>query len=263
MPAFGKLCFHCGKPNHFQQCCRSKKNVNFINSNLSMNYNYIDSCDIDNENVCVFSLAAGSNEMHIDKWKLNLSILGHDYDFMIDKLAQCTVIPYHIYTHFHNKLHMHTSTITISGFGGSIVKPLGYIILPVVYKKQSYRIRYEVVSNNIAKFYILSDVDSIKLGLIKRIMSLAKSEVPESTKLVMNKYNKVFHGIGKLPGTYELKIRQDAIPVASFARPIPVALREATKRKLGELEQLDRIQKIPVNAPYEWRSNLHIVPKKN
>ena len=46
-------------------------------------------------------------------------------------------------------------------------------------------------------------------------------------------------------------------------RPIPVALREATKRKLDELEQLDIIQKIPVNAPYEWCSNLHVVPKKN
>ena len=106
---------------------------------------------------------------------------------MIDTLARCTVIPYDIYTHFHNKLHMHTSTIAINGFGGSIVKPLGYIILPVVYKKQSYRIRCEVVPNNIAKFNILSDVDSINLDLIKRIMSLGKSELHESTKLVINK----------------------------------------------------------------------------
>ena len=98
---------------------------------------------------------------------------------------------------------MHTSTITINGFGGSIVKPIGYIILPVVYKELSYRIRCEVVPHNIAKLNILSDVDSIKLGLIKRIMSLDKSEVPESTKLVMNKYHKVFQGIGKLPETYE------------------------------------------------------------
>ena len=101
---------------------------------------------------------------------------------------------------------MHTSTITINGFGGSIMKPIGYIILPVVYKELSYRIRCEVVPDNIANFNILRDVDSIKLGLIIRIMSLDKSEVPESTKLVMNKYNKVFQGICKLPGTYELKI---------------------------------------------------------
>ena len=87
------------------------------------------------------------------------------------------------------------------------MKPIGYIILPVVYKELSCRIRCEVVPDNIAKFNILNDVNSIKLGLIKRIMSLDKSEVPESTKLVMNKYNKVFQGIGKLPGTYELKIR--------------------------------------------------------
>ena len=69
----------------------------------------------------------------------------------------------------------------------------------------------------------------------------------------MNKYNKVFQGIGKLPDTYELKV----------ARPIPVALREATKRKLDELEQLGIIQKMQVNATYEGCSNLHVLPKKN
>ena len=106
-------------------------------------------------------------------------------------------------------------------------------------------------------------VDSIKLGLIKRIISLDKSEVPKRTILVINKYNKVFQGVGKLPGTYELKIREDVILVASSARPIQVALCEATKRKLDELEQLGIIQKIPVNAPYEWCRHLHVVPKKN
>ena len=90
---------------------------------------------------------------------------------------------------------MHTSAITINGLGGSIVKPLVYIILPVVYKEQSYRIRCEVVPNNIVKFNILTDVDSIKLGLIKRIMYLK----------VLNwlwTNISVFQGIGKLPGIY-------------------------------------------------------------
>ena len=44
-----------------------------MNSNLSMDNNYVDRYD--NEDLCVFSLAAGSNEMHRDKWKVNLSIL--------------------------------------------------------------------------------------------------------------------------------------------------------------------------------------------
>ena len=64
----------------------------------------------------------------------------------------------------------------------------------------------------------------------------------------------MFQGIGKLTGTYELKIREDAIPVA---------LREATNRKLDGLEHLRLIQKILFHAPYEWCSNLHVVPKKN
>ena len=74
-----------------------------------------------------------------------------------------------------------------------------------MYKEQSYSICCEVVPNNIVKFNILSDVNIIKLGLIKHIMSLDKSEVHESTKLGMNKHNKVFQCIGKLPGTFEIK----------------------------------------------------------
>ena len=94
-------------------------------------------------------------------------------------------------------------------------------------------------------------------------MLLDKSEVPDSTKLVMNKYYKVFQGIDELPCTYELKTREEAIPVASSARPIPGVLREATNSKLDELQQFDTIQKIPVNGSYEQGSNLHVVPKKN
>ena len=60
--------------------------------------------------------------MHRYKWKVSLSILSC---LCFYALAQCTVIPYHVYTHFHKKLNMHTSTITINGFGDSIVKPLG------------------------------------------------------------------------------------------------------------------------------------------
>ena len=35
----------------------------------------------------------------------------------------------------------------------------------------------------------------------------------------------MFQGIGKLPDTYELKIKEDAKPIASSARQIPVSLR--------------------------------------
>ena len=126
--------------NHFQQRCRSKKNVNYMNPNLSMDNNDVDRYDDDNDNLCVFSLASDSNEMHRDKWNVNLSIYGNDYDFMIDTLGQSTVIPYHIYTHFHNKLPMHTSTITINGFGGSIVKPIGYIIITSSYIRNCHTV---------------------------------------------------------------------------------------------------------------------------
>ena len=78
-----------------------KKFLTAFQSRVQKDNNYVDRYDDDTDNLCVFSVA--SNEMHRDKWKVNLSIFGNDYDFMIDTLAQCTVIPYHIHTHFHKK----------------------------------------------------------------------------------------------------------------------------------------------------------------
>ena len=62
-----------------------------MNSSLSMDNNYVD----DNNNMCVFSLA--SNKMHRDKWKVNLSIFGNDYDRYTCTMHSYTISYIHIF----------------------------------------------------------------------------------------------------------------------------------------------------------------------
>ena len=80
---------------------------------------------------------------------------------------------------------MHDSNVVINGFGGSKVKSLGYIMLPVQNKGQTYSVRCEVVQSIVAKVNILSDLDSVKLGLVRRIMFVDKADLPTSTNEIM------------------------------------------------------------------------------
>ena len=272
-PAFGKQCFHCGRFNHYGKMCRNKKTVNYMNNDCSnatddndSTYDKHESHQNTDDNKCeqlnIFSLEANHNNSK-DIWKVSLNIFDNAYDFMIDTLSQCTVIPYNVYSCFRDRLDLHDSNVVIKGFGGSKVKSLGYIMLPVQYKGQTYSVRCEVVQSNVAKVNILSNFDSVNLGLVRRIMSVDKTDLPTSTNEIMKQYSKVFDGIGKLPGKYQLKVKENAIPVARTSRPISVALRAATLKKLEELEKMDIIEKVPIGTPYEWCSNMHIVPKRN
>jgi hypothetical protein len=86
------------------------------------------------------------------------------------------------------------------------------------------------------------------------------SEQPQS---IIDEFADVFQGIGKVLGEVSLKVDPNVNPVAHHPRPIPVALRDMVQVKLGELEQQDIIERIPVGTPTSWCSALHVVLKKN
>ena len=54
------------------------------------------------------------------------------------------------------------------------------------------------MQSNVAKVNILSDFDRVNLGLVRRIMSVDKTDLSTSTNEIMKQYSKVFEGIGKL-----------------------------------------------------------------
>ena len=104
-------------------------------------------------------------------------------------------------------------------------------------------------------------------SIVKRVNNnkgcSSTSSIPPSAQAVYKQYADVTQGMGKIPGKYALKIYENAQPVAHPPRPIPSALRDATKKKLDEMEKLNIVQKVPVGSPAPWCSALHLVHKKN
>ena len=100
--------------------CRNRKIVNYMNNDCS-NATYNDSTYDNHEshqntddNKCeqlnIFSLEANRNNSK-DIWKVSLTIFDNVYDFMIDTLSQCTVIPYNLYSCFRDRLDLHDSNV--------------------------------------------------------------------------------------------------------------------------------------------------------
>ena len=69
--------------------------------------------------------------------------------------------------------------------------------------------------------------------------------------LVMNKFHKVgataklFDGLGKIPGQYELKLRSDSEPFAITApRRVSILLLETVRNELEQMKDLGGIRKV-------------------
>ena len=63
-----------------------------------------------------------------------------------------------------------------------------------------------------------------------------------------------FEGIGKFPGTYQIYLREDAIPVVHTPQKCPIAIQPLVDKKLDKLLEQEVI--VPVTEPTDWVSSL-------
>ena len=78
---------------------------------------------------------------------------------------------------------------------------------------------------------------------------------------ILMQYENVFHGIGCLPGEYDLEIDPSVTPVQVRPRKIALSMKEYVKAKFDVLETQGVIEK--VDSPTPWISHLHPVRKYN
>ncbi len=76
----------------------------------------------------------------------------------------------------------------------------------------------------------------------------SKEKVPPRLKPMITKYDKVFHGIGKLTGVQvHLHINKEIKPVVQPIRRIPFSIREKVENELVRLQKEDIIE--PAKGP--------------
>jgi len=223
-------------------------------------------------------LVSNVNEKHVStisklnhiKWIVNLELCNPMNDkqslpFKIDTGADCSCISLDTYTKCIKRGLVNSHTL-IAGISAPAVQPAGKVDIEIFYKGKKYNLTCEVIDQNIPNLIGLND--SLMLNLIRRVDHVDKlltnvaCKYPES-KAILSEFNDVFQGVGKIPGEISLKIDTNAIPVAHPPRPIPVALRNAVKDKLDQLENEGIIVKIAPGIPTRWCAPMHTVLKRS
>ena len=63
-----------------------------------------------------------------------------------------------------------------------------------------------------------------------------------------------FEGIGKLPGSYHIYLKEDAKPVVHTPQKCPIAIRPLVDKKLDKLLKQEVV--VPMTEPTDWVSSL-------
>ena len=151
-------------------------------------------------------------------------------------------------------------------YDGSWMKPLGIGTVYAKYNGQTYKLGFQVVPTSVTQKPLLSANTCEKLGLLT-------VHIPEQTNYarvdsadmaeagITTEFADVFTGTGCFPGECHLELEPHAKPVQHVPRRVPVAIREAVKEQLDDMEQRDIIAK--VTEPTDWISSMVVVKKPN
>lgn len=258
--AYNQTCHKCGKKNHFARFCKTKKVMQAELQEAESVHEDMSSMSL---GVYAVDVVQRQKSRSQDQWSVAVCVKDTRdiLNFKIDTGAECSLISNKTYSNLNVKPRMIKNEVIVKGVTGICKQTMGLIHLPVKYKSQNYVIKCHVIDSAIPN--ILSEQDSCKMKLIQRVNQVNKIgyNVSNAEKLLKN-YQDVFEGIGNIPGQYALKCNPNAKPVAQPARPIPAPLREPTRNKLIQLQNLGIIEKVPVGEPTPWCAALHVVKKK-
>lgn len=124
-------------------------------------------------------------------------------------------------------------------------------------------------SEHSSKFFIVDDNHEpllgleacVKFNLIKRMDVGTVTCLPLGECKFLEDNRDVFGGIGKFPGYFSIKLKENSKPTLHYRKRIPLCLLDKLKTELDNMV-LEGIAS-PIRYPTEWVNNLQIVEKPN
>uniref|UniRef100_A0A0S7EQV5 ribonuclease H n=1 Tax=Poeciliopsis prolifica TaxID=188132 RepID=A0A0S7EQV5_9TELE len=159
------------------------------------------------------------------------------------------------------KPHIKEVKSGLRDYNGQSIECIGTCQLNVTVKGTKHLVFFSVVKED--RESLLGDKSCEELGLVKRVYHI-NTEFNESNNPIdamLRDYEDVFRGLGSVPCTYKIQLREGAQPVVHAARRIPAPLREGLKNELDRMIRLGVIQK--VEEPTDWVNSIVITKKKN
>ena len=125
--------------------------------------------------------------------------------------AECSMLSKRLCDGMCRKPCMCASSVTIKGVRGVPQKSLDVVNLRTTNENNKHVIAFEILCGGLGN--VLLGV-CVRLDLIKRV-HLGSDVSAQSGQLIIDNYKGVFQGIGRIAGTYELKIGPNAQPTPS------------------------------------------------
>ncbi|XP_029054611.2 uncharacterized protein K02A2.6-like [Osmia bicornis bicornis] len=245
-PAYGKVCSHCQKRNHFAKVCsKNKKEVNCVETAEG------------EDEIEILEVEIGSiNDKETTDWyKVILHINGRPIAYKVDSGAACNIMSLQQYLSLgFTKEQLEQTKVVVKSFTKDIVEIMG---------KCSLRCQFKDVKSNFNFFITKEHYENIlgleaseRLGLIKRV------DILEKNNFVPKKYNDLFDGsVGLVQQCCKIRLDKSIKPVVAPARRIPYTLFSSVKEELDRMEAKGIIKRI--TEPTEWVSQMVVVMKKD
>ena len=244
-PAFGTTCKFCKKKNHWMKVCRKRRDINLVdddsqsdNDILPINIAKEQHANRRIENVNIIE----------DKWTANIVINNKVVNFRVDTGAKCNILVKSEFEKIKGKNKLSHSTKSLKSYTNHVIKTLGAVVLPLKYKNQEIKARFEVV--DICQENILSGDTAECLGLLQRIDSIKSNSEDE----LLRDFPEMRKTTGTLPGEYKIQLEENAKGVIHPPRRLAASLRKKVVEKLKEMQSDGFIT--PVHEPTEWVSSM-------
>ena len=253
-PAFNQICRKCGLKNHFAAKCHARNKVAAVQ---------------DQDRFYLGITKTGDNKVRETVTLTMLSevddVPNGDVQFLMDTGAECNVLPVTVYqkvTGDKELKRLDKNKRTVLVLANGYEQPIeGRASIKVSRGTQTHKFVVNVVKGQ-GYEPILCKQTLIDMGMIKILDSDQNPRVRVLTAgcdTLLQEFNDVFEGLGKLEGQYTIVTDPSVKPVVHPPRRLPVALIDQVQEKLDNMVKDDIIAK--VDQPTDWVSSMLAVRK--
>ena len=241
-PAKDSVCHKCGKLGHYKAVCRSKSVQPGVRA-------------VEEEGNNTFLGPIYASDVSVvqsssTKWTKSVEMNQREVTFKIDTGADVTVIPESYYSETHDGPLQRTQR-KLTGAGQQSLNVQGYLRHNDTETKQEIFVVHGLSKPLLGR----PAIEAMSIVLLVEPVTLQQNSI-------IQKFPRVFQGLGRLKDSYSIKLHSNSQPYAlTTPRRIAIPLLPKVEAELKRMQQLGVIEK--VEQPTSWCSGMVVVPKAN